>query len=124
MKVFAESVTSSGDDHEQQLRQEVSRLEAVAASDDIRLIRGGIATSTGTIVRACTELRRSHQVVVTQLQDEIRQLHKAVERERSRTEHFASPARGAGRSSTSVLPTAARKRAFCVLSSAQRICGD
>jgi len=86
MKVFAESVTTSGDDHEKQLRQEVSRLEAVAASDDIQLIRGGIATSTGSIVRAYTQLRRSHQVVVTQLQDEIRTLHQAMDHERSRTE--------------------------------------
>jgi len=86
MKVFAESVTTSGDEHEAQVRQEVGRLEAVAASDDIQLIRGGIATSTGTIVRACTQLRRSHQVVVTQLQDEIRTLHQAMDQERSRTE--------------------------------------
>lgn len=86
MKVFAESVTNNGDDHEAQLRQEVGRLEAVAASDDIQLIRGGIATSTGTIVRACTQLRRSHQLVVTQLQDEIRTLHQAMDNERSRME--------------------------------------
>jgi len=86
MKGFAESVTTSGDDHELQLRQEVSRLEAVAASDDIQLIRGGIACAAGTIVRACTELRRSHQLVVTQLQDEIRTLHQAMDNERSRME--------------------------------------
>jgi GGDEF domain-containing protein len=86
MKVFAESVTTTGDEHEVQLRQEVSRLEAVAASDDIQLIRGGIATSAGTIIRACTQLRRSHQVVVTQLQDEIRSLHQAMDHERNRTD--------------------------------------
>jgi GGDEF domain-containing protein len=86
MKVFAESVTTTGDEHEAQVRQEVSRLEAVAESDDIQLIRGGIAAATGTIVRACTQLRRSHQLVVTQLQDEIRTLHQAMDQERSRTE--------------------------------------
>ena len=86
MKVFADTVTSSGDDHELQLRQEVSRLEEVAASDDIELIRGGIACATGTIVKACTQLRRSHQLVVTQLQDEIRALHQAMDHERSRME--------------------------------------
>jgi GGDEF domain-containing protein len=86
MKTFGDSMTTSGDEHEQSLRQEVHRLEAVASSDDIQLIRGGIACATGTIVRACTELRRSHQVVITQLQDEIRTLHQAMDNERSRTE--------------------------------------
>jgi len=43
-------------------------------------------SSTGTIMRACSELRRSHQVVVTQLQDEIRTLHQAMDHERSQSE--------------------------------------
>jgi GGDEF domain-containing protein len=86
MRVFAESVSVGGDEHELQLRQEVDRLEQIAASEDIEFIRGGIMSSTGTIMRACSELRRSHQVVVTQLQDEIRTLHQAMDHERSQSE--------------------------------------
>jgi GGDEF domain-containing protein len=84
MKVFAESVASTGDDCEVQLRQEVGRLEALAASDDIETIRCGIESATGAIVRSYGQLRRSHQLVVTQLQDEIRTLHQAMDNERSR----------------------------------------
>src|SRR6478752_6378883 len=42
MKVFAESISSSGNDCDLQLRQEVERLEALAGSDDIEQIRRGI----------------------------------------------------------------------------------
>jgi len=84
MKVFAESVTSTGDDCEVQLRSEVSRLGALASSDDIEKIRCGIESATGAIIRTYGQLRRSHQLVVTQLQDEIRTLHQAMDNERSR----------------------------------------
>ena len=84
MKVFAESVSSSGDDCEVQLRQEVERLEALAVSDNIEEIRGGIESTTGAIRQTYSQLRRSHQLVVTQLQDEIRTLHQVMNNERSR----------------------------------------
>ena len=86
MKVFAESVSSSGNDCDLQLRQEVDRLEILASSDDIEQIRRGIETATGAIVHTYGQLRRSHQLVVTQLQDEIRTLHQAMDNERSRME--------------------------------------
>jgi GGDEF domain-containing protein len=84
MKVFAEGVSNSGNDCELQLREEVERLGALAASDDIEQIRRGIETATVAIVRSYGQLRRSHQMVVTQLQDEIRTLHQAMDNERSR----------------------------------------
>ena len=86
MKVFAESVSTSGNDCDVQLRQEVEHLEVLASSDDIEQIRRGIETATGAIVRTYGQLRRSHQMVVTQLQDEIRTLHQAMDNERSRME--------------------------------------
>jgi GGDEF domain-containing protein len=84
MKVFAESVSSTGDDCEVQLRLEVGRLAALADSDDIEKIRSGIESATGAIIRGYGQVRRSHQLVVTQLQDEIRTLHQAMDNERSR----------------------------------------
>lgn len=84
MKVFAEGVSNSGNDCELQLREEVERLGALAASDDIEQMRSGIETATVAIVRSYGQLRRSHQMVVTQLQDEIRTLHQAMDNERSR----------------------------------------
>lgn len=86
MKVFAETVSTSGEACDQQLHVEVSRLEALAASDDIEKIRCGIESATGVILHTYGQLRRSHQLVVTQLQDEIRTLHQAMDNERSRME--------------------------------------
>jgi GGDEF domain-containing protein len=84
MKVFAESVSASGDDCDLQLRREVEQLDALASGDDIEQIRRGIEIAARAIVRTYGQLRRSHQLVVTQLQDEIRTLHQAMDNERSR----------------------------------------
>src|ERR1051326_7982529 len=116
MKVFAENVSSCGDEHELQLRQEVDRLETLAESDDIRTIRDGITSSTGTIVQACSQLRRSHQLVVTQLQDEIRTLHQAMNNERSRAERdHASGAWRRQKLNERIAHLLRTNDAFCVL---------
>ncbi|MBZ5633050.1 MAG: diguanylate cyclase [Acidobacteriia bacterium] len=86
MRVFAETVSSSGENCELQLRQEIDQLEALASSDDIEQIRCGIESATGAILHSYGQLRRNHQLVVTQLQDEIRTLHQAMDNERSRME--------------------------------------
>src|SRR5579872_2533761 len=50
MKIFAETVSTTGDDCEGQLRLEVGRLEALAASDDIEEIRCGIESDRKSVV--------------------------------------------------------------------------
>src|SRR5579872_5944535 len=65
MKVFAESVSISGNDCDLELRRQVDQLEALAVSDDIEKIRRGIESSSGAIIRSYGQLRRSHQLVVT-----------------------------------------------------------
>ena len=116
MKVFAESVAGSGADCELQLRQEVERLEALTASDDIKEIRCGIESTTGAIVRSYSQLRRSHQLVVTQLQDEIRTLHQAMENERSRMDRdHASGAWNRQKLNERIERLLQRNDPFCVL---------
>ncbi len=116
MRVFAESVTGSGADCELQLRQEVERLEALAASDDIEQIRCGIESATGAIVRSYGQLRRSHQLVVTQLQDEIRTLHQAMDNERSRMDRdHASGAWNRQKLNERIDQLLQRNDPFCVL---------
>jgi len=116
MKVFAESVSSSGEECEIQLRQEVQRLEALAAMDDIEQIRGGIETATGTILHSYSQLRRSHQLVVTQLQDEIRTLHQTMNQERSRMDRdHASGAWGRQKFNERIEHLLRNNEAFCIL---------
>lgn len=116
MKVFAENVSSSGEDCELELRQEVERLEALTAIDDIEQIRGGIEAATGTILRSYSQLRRSHQLVVTQLQDEIRTLHQAMDNERSRMDRdHASGAWGRQKFNERIEHLLRNNEPFCVL---------
>jgi len=116
MKVFAESVSSSGDDCELQLRQEVERLEALAATDDIEQIRGGIESATSTILASYSQLRRSHQLVVTQLQDEIRTLHQTMKNERRRMDRdHGSGAWGRQKFNERIEHLLRQNEPFCVL---------
>lgn len=84
MRSFADHITVNGSDCETQIRQQIDLLDALAASEDLNEIRAGLRAATSTIWQTCEQLRRANQMTVVQLQDEIRQLHKAVERERSR----------------------------------------
>ena len=116
MKGFAENVSTSGDDYELQLRREVNRLESVASSEDIRLIREGISSATGAIVQACGQLRRSHQLVVSQLQDEIRTLHQAMDSQRGKVDRdYASGAWSRQKVNERIAQLLQGNEPFCVL---------
>jgi GGDEF domain-containing protein len=116
MKVFAESVSNTGNDCDLQLRREVEQLGALAASDDIEKIRYGIETTAAAIVRTYGQLRRSHQLVVTQLQDEIRTLHQAMDNERSRMERdHVSGAWNRQKLNQRIADLLQRNDPFCVL---------
>jgi GGDEF domain-containing protein len=82
MQNFAEGMVSGGADHEKQLDEELQRLEIVAKSDDLGKIRGGIRAATGNIASSVERLRRGNQLIIAQLQDEIRILHQEVQAER------------------------------------------
>lgn len=116
MKVFAENLTSGGDDCEQQLRQQLDRLEDLTASNDIEEIRQGIESAAEAIFHSYTQLRRTHQLVVTQLQDEIRTLHQSMDNERSRMERdHASGAWSRQKMNERIEHLLRQNEPFCVL---------
>jgi GGDEF domain-containing protein len=82
MSIFAETVASNGENHEQEVASQLQSLESAARSNSIAEVRGSInATISG--IRSSVELiQRSNQLVVAQLQDEIRVLHLQIEQER------------------------------------------
>ena len=82
MKLFAESVSSNGADHEKQLEGELKHLKTLTKSEDLREIKGGIQDATSHIETSFDQLRRSNHLVIAQLQDEIRLLHKAIQTEK------------------------------------------
>jgi GGDEF domain-containing protein len=76
------SVAQSGGDHEQTLRREFQALDQTVQSGDLGAIRSAIHHAAETALKSCEEIRRAREVVIAQLQDEIRNLHRTVDRER------------------------------------------
>jgi len=93
MAAFADEIASHGSDHEKDLKDELGRLERVSASDDLTEIREGIRTAVDAIAVTLDQMRRGNQLIVAQLQDEIRALHQEFKEERRVL--FTDPASGA-----------------------------
>ena len=84
LRVFSEGISSGSADYELQLRQELHQLESLAAIDDLSHVRAGIFASSAAILESHQRLDRSQRLVITQLKDEIRALHNAMENDRRR----------------------------------------
>ncbi len=82
MQVFADTVASAGEDHGQEVTTQLRALESTAKSNSIEEIRGGIGAVVTGIESSVLEMQRSNQMVIAQLQDEIRVLHRQIEQER------------------------------------------
>lgn len=82
MMVFAETVASNGENHEQEVRAKLQDLQATAKKDTIEEIRGGIGAAVAAIQSSVEQIQHGNQLVVAQLQDEIRVLHQQIEQER------------------------------------------
>jgi GGDEF domain-containing protein len=82
MASFAGEIASHGADHEKELKCELERLEHVSTGKDLQEIRGGIRTALGEIAVSLDQMRRGNQLIVAQLQDEIRVLHQEFQAER------------------------------------------
>jgi GGDEF domain-containing protein len=82
MTIFAQTVASNGEDHEQEVATQLKALETTARANNINEIRGGIGAAISGIQVSVERIQRSNQLVIAQLQDEIRVLHLQVEQER------------------------------------------
>ena len=86
MQSFADSVAASGGLHEQELSSALGKLESAAQSasraSDLEQVRREIASAVGVISASVEQMRRSHQMVIAQLHDEIRTLHHQMEEQR------------------------------------------
>jgi GGDEF domain-containing protein len=93
MKVFADNVSASAADQDLRLRLEVHRLDDLAGVDDLSQMRTGIKQVSAAILESHLQFDRSNRVVISQLRDEIRTLHQAMDTERQR--RFTDPTSGA-----------------------------
>ena len=79
VETFTSSFTQSGSDLEVGVKRQLQHLNKVAASDDIKEIRGGIQTATAKITADIEQMRSCNQVAIVQLKDEIRLLHQEIQ---------------------------------------------
>jgi GGDEF domain-containing protein len=82
MIVFAETVASNGENHDQEVRSRLQELEKTAKSDTLDEIRGGIGQAVAGIQSSIQQMQHGNQLIVAQLHDEIRVLHQQIEQER------------------------------------------
>jgi GGDEF domain-containing protein len=82
MQGLIANVATSGSDHERVLHQEFNALEAAAQRGDLPTLKAAIHHAAETAIKSCSEIRRSCDVVIAQLQDEIRNLHREVDQQR------------------------------------------
>src|SRR5258708_31564482 len=80
---FAESVSASDTDHEVQIKESLGQLEVISRSVNPQEMQRGIHQATGSINGSIAVMRRSHQVAIAQLRDEIRLLHQQIDVERN-----------------------------------------
>jgi GGDEF domain-containing protein len=83
MTIFANAISSSGEDHEKHVSSHLHSLESTAQSGNIEDLRGAISTAIVEIQSSVEQIQRSNQLVVSQLQDEIRVLHLQFEQDRT-----------------------------------------
>jgi GGDEF domain-containing protein len=82
MMIFAETVSTNGENHDHEVGEQLRALESAARSSNIAEIRGGIGSAVAGIQSSIENIQRANQLVIAQLQDEIRVLHMQVEEER------------------------------------------
>jgi GGDEF domain-containing protein len=82
MQSFAEGLTASADEHETQIKNELGQLKIAAGTGDPVVMCGAIDHAVQSVSQSCEEMKRVNQVVVAQLQDELRALHQEIDKER------------------------------------------
>jgi GGDEF domain-containing protein len=83
MESLAASVASDSDDHESQLKAEMDGLQTALSSGDADQLRSRAQSAIAGIARYTYGIRKSNQLIIAQLHDEIRMLHQEMgQRER------------------------------------------
>lgn len=76
---FAKSISCNGAEHEDRLKHEIAVLNRLADYGSMDEVRRGIHAATAAIASSMEQIRRDNQMVIAQLKDEIRLLHREVE---------------------------------------------
>jgi GGDEF domain-containing protein len=82
MLIFADSVASSGLDHEEQIQKELDQLKSAVVCENLSQYRTVIGSAVGAIAASVAKMQSSHRLAIAQLRNEMRLLHKQIDTER------------------------------------------
>jgi GGDEF domain-containing protein len=116
MMIFADAVAFNGVNHEQEVHAQLRTLQSTAQGESIGEIRGGITLAVAGIETSVQHIQRGNQLIVAQLQDEIRVLHEQIELDRKTlyTDH-ASGAWNRQKLDTHIDNLLRQNQPFCLL---------
>jgi GGDEF domain-containing protein len=66
-------------DHEKRIRGALGRLHSIPSQADTGVLRAAMLDAAGVIEQSLEEIRKEHQVTISQFQVEIRNLHKRID---------------------------------------------
>ncbi|HML16831.1 MAG TPA: diguanylate cyclase [Bryobacteraceae bacterium] len=112
---LAGGIASHGADHEKQLQRELDQLAIAAASDDVTHIRSAIQTAISQIHAAVVEMQLANRMVIAQLQDEIRLLHREIDSDRHRAANPAAWLRTRRQMEQKIDDALSSRKPFCLL---------
>ena len=73
------TLAQSDGNHENQIRVSVQRLREISNSPGCSPIRGALLSAADSVDRGMEEMRKQHQLTVSQFQVEIRMLHRRID---------------------------------------------
>lgn len=79
LEEILDSLSQADGDHETRLRGTVQHLRDLAVSPDSGTIGAALRAAASTIEQSVEQMRKQHQVTISQFQVEIRMLHKRID---------------------------------------------
>lgn len=79
LEEILDSLTQSDGEHEVRLRAAVKRLRDMAGNPNTTLLRDAVRGAAEAIEQSVEQIRKQHQVTVSQFQIEIRMLHQRID---------------------------------------------
>jgi GGDEF domain-containing protein len=79
LEEILDSLSQSDGEHESRLRATVRNLREIADSPEGKTLRVVLKNAASTIEQSVDQMRKQHQVTISQFQTEIRMLHKRID---------------------------------------------
>jgi len=115
MESLAASVATDSDDHETQMHTEMESLQEALNSGDAEQLRSRARSVIASIARYTQGIRKSNQLMIAHLHDEIRMLHQEMDqRERMKNCDPVTGAWNEGRIDAAIAELVRLDESFCV----------